>query len=154
MTPKAQRKEERLAHARRSSKSSPPMADASTGEPPSARSDELRERNGYTGGEVSRLELRRGRVFYLDSYTGKAIYTHKTTWSNDWKGFSNGGTLRSLVEDMRDYVLNGTPISRWKIGIPRDADSLDNNIWGYDEADLKLVRDAAFALPIIQTHPA
>lgn len=149
MTTKAKRKEERLAHANALIKIIASHGRRFYWRATTARSDELREKNGFAGGNVSRLELRRGRVFYIDSYTGKAVYTHKTTWSNTWKGFSNGGTLRSLVEDMRDYVLNGTPISSWKIGLPREADSLDNNTWGYAGADLKLVRDAALALPII-----
>jgi len=153
MNTKAQRKEERLAHANELI-----QIIASHGrrffyrDTSSARSTILREKNGHAGGNVSQLELRRGRVFYIDSYSGKAIYTHKTVWANRWAGFSNGGTLRSLVEDLRDYVLHGTQISSWKIGLPRSADgSLADNTWGYSEEALGQVRAAALVLPVIAT---
>lgn len=102
----------------------------------------------------SRLELRRGRVYFVDDYTEKAVYTHNTTFGNKWRGFTYGGTLRSLVEDMRDYILRGTPIPRWKIVIQQlGADGLEGNIWGYDVKDAQAVRDAAYALPIIAPKP-
>jgi hypothetical protein len=147
---KAQQKEERLAHA-----NALIQIIASHGhrffylETVSARAAVLHRVSGYTGGNISQLELRRGKVFFLDSYSGKAVYTHKTTWANRWTGFSNGGTLRSLVENLRDYVLTGTHLSPWKIGLPRTKDgSLANNTWGYEESALQKVRDAAFALPL------
>lgn len=100
---------------------------------------------------MARLELRNGRVYFVDDYTQKAVYTHMTAnFENGWRGFSHGGTLRSLVEDMRDYVMKGTLIPRWKIVIERSgARSLEENIWGYDVAAARAVRDAAYALPII-----
>lgn len=103
----------------------------------------------------ARLELRRGRVYFIDDYSEKAIYTHKTTFENKWRGFSHGGTLRALVEDMRDYILHGTPIPRWKIVIQQlGAKGLEGNIWGYDVDGAQAVRDAAYALPIIAQQEA
>jgi hypothetical protein len=99
----------------------------------------------------ARLELRRGRVYLIDDYTQKAVYTHPATFGNKWRGFSHGGTLRSLVEDMRDYVMHGTRIPRWRIVIERlGRNGLENNVWGYDIESAKAVRAAAYALPIIQ----
>lgn len=99
------------------------------------------------------LELRNGRVYFIDSYSEKAVYTHPTPFGNDWRGFTNGGTLRSLVEDMRDYVLKGTPIPRWKIVIQqRGHQDLEGNIWGYDVEGARAVRAAAYALPIVEAE--
>lgn len=98
----------------------------------------------------ARIELRRGRVFIIDDYTQKSVYTHKTGFGNNWRGFSHGGTLRGLVEDMRDYIIHGTPIPRWKIVIQqRGQAGLEDNIWGYDVESANSVRSAAYALPIV-----
>lgn len=97
------------------------------------------------------LELRNGRVWWIDDYMGRCVFTHRTTFTNGWRGFSHGGTLRSLVEDMRDYITHGTPIPRWKIVIQRLSaadDDLGDNVWGYSEEAARAVRAAAYALPI------
>lgn len=90
----------------------------------------------------------RGRVWFVDEYTGKIIYTHKTTWTNKWRGFSHGGTLRSLVEMMRDYIVTGRPIPAFYLG-PERNQLTDGNIWGYEPAAMQAVRNAACKLPII-----
>jgi len=51
---------------------------------------------------ISYLELdARGRVWFVDSYTERRIYTH---YSQRWRGFTNGGTMRALVQTMRDFI--------------------------------------------------
>lgn len=51
---------------------------------------------------------------------------------------------------MRDYIMHGTPIPRWKIVIQQlGAEGLEGNIWGYDVEGAQAVRDAAYTLPII-----
>lgn len=100
---------------------------------------------------TARLELRRGRVYFIDDYTDKPVYTHPTRFGNRWRGFSHGGTLRALVEDMRDYVTNGTPIARWKIVIQQlNSPGLEDNVWGYDAQAAAQVREQAYALPIVE----
>lgn len=96
------------------------------------------------------LEIRRGRVYYIDDYSQRAVYTHPTTFGNKWHGFSHGGTLRDLVEDIRDYVTNGTQIARWKIA-PERLSISDGNIWGYSAEAAETVRALAYALPIIES---
>ncbi|HDR9065509.1 TPA: hypothetical protein ACU967_002267 [Burkholderia contaminans] len=94
--------------------------------------------------QYARIELdERGRVWFIDYYTGKRIYTHR---SGHWNGFTSGGTLKSLVEDMRDYITFGMRIAPWKIAPPRENGS---NIWGYPAEAAEAVRKAALALPII-----
>lgn len=94
------------------------------------------------------LALMRGRVYYVDDYSGELVYTHHTPFGNDWRGFSHGGTLKALVQDMRDYVMHGTRIPRWRIVIERLQGGLANNIWGYPLEAALAVRAAAYALPI------
>lgn len=95
----------------------------------------------------------RSRVWFIDDYSGKRIYTHATGFASRWHGFTHGGTLRSLIEAMRDYVVGGWPIGRWRIAIPMIGNSSEN-IWGYDAESAALVRTQAFALPIIESEKA
>ena len=104
----------------------------------------------HVADRYARMELRNGRVYFIDDYSDRAIYIHKTAIQSRWRGFSHGGTLRSLVEDMRDYIVHGTRVPAWKIVIQqRSATGLDGNIWGYDVASAQAVRDAAYQLPIV-----
>lgn len=97
-------------------------------------------------GRVAHLELRRGRVYIVDDYTQKAVYTHETTFSNRWHGFSHGGTLRHLVELMRDYVTKGEQIHPDYIGLKRAWS--DGYIWGYTAEAVAAVRAEIGASPM------
>lgn len=98
----------------------------------------------------ARFELRNGRVYFIDDYSDRAIYTHRTGFTSHWRGFTHGGTLRALVEDMRDYITDGTPVPAWKIVIKQlGASGLEGNVWGYDVESAQAVRAAAYQLPII-----
>lgn len=104
-----------------------------------------------THDRVARIELRRGRVYFVDDYSGKAIYTHETVFTNRWRGFSHGGTLRSLVERMRDYIMTGDRIQLGFIA-PSYRDVANGDIWGYGSEAAYLVRTEASALPIINSE--
>jgi hypothetical protein len=79
--------------------------------------------NRYASMEVDA----RGKVWFIDDYSGKRIFTHETVWGGRWRGFSHGGTLRSLVEGFREYIRTGEPMHRGYLGPERFDDS---NIWG------------------------
>ncbi len=94
----------------------------------------------------ARMEVdARGKVWFIDDYTGKRVYTHKTGFGGRWRGFSHGGTLRSLIEAFRDYISHGKPLHPGYLGPQRLSDS---NIWGYQEEDMQKVRETAGALPV------
>ena len=99
--------------------------------------------NRYASMEVDH----RGKVWLVDDYTGKRVFTHETVWGGRWRGFSHGGTLRSLVEAFRDYICTGKQLHPGYLGPERFDDS---NIWGYDEAGMKAVREQAGALPVFR----
>jgi hypothetical protein len=103
-----------------------------------------------THDRVSHFEVNeRSRIWYFDDYSGKRIYMLSTGFRSNWRGFSHGGTLRSLVEDMADYIATGYKVPRWKIGgstcPPRGE---EGNVWGYPVEALRAMRAQAFALPI------
>lgn len=101
---------------------------------------------------TARLELdHRGKVWFHDHYSKARVYTHPATFGNGWRGFTHGGTLRQLVEDMRDYVLTGRKIWISSLGPQRISDR--SNIWGYEELAMAKVRQEGSVLPIIDGNP-
>lgn len=97
---------------------------------------------------VASLEVdARGRVWFVDDYSGKRIYTHDAGYTNRWRGFSHGGTLRALVEAMRDYITKGATLHPEYIAPERMNPG--SNIWGYSAEAALAVREAAHKLPII-----
>ncbi|UZE14749.1 hypothetical protein [Pseudomonas sp. B21-053] len=99
--------------------------------------------NRYASMEVDH----RGKIWFIDNYSGKRIFTHETVWGGKWRGFTHGGTLRDLVKELRDYIRTGEPLHPGYLGPERFDDS---NIWGYDEAAMKAVREQAGALPVFR----
>lgn len=97
----------------------------------------------------SRMELRKGRIWWIDAYREDEVYLMRTGLGSRWRGFTNGGTLRSLVEDMRDYIRSGRPIPFWKLACKRDGESsYKDNIWGYSEFEANFMVEKASRLPI------
>ena len=98
-------------------------------------------------GRVSRFELDAGgRVWFVDAFAGARIYTHHT--NGRWRGFSEGGTLRSLVIALRDYIQTGKPVPSGHLGPWPDWYSAGDP-WGYGDA-MPLVTKAAVELNLIQ----
>lgn len=95
-------------------------------------------------GRYARIEVDyRGRVWWIDNYTQKRIYTH---YGHRWRGFSNGGTLRSLVEAFRDFVSRGDYVPRYHFG-PWPDHYCHGDLWGYGDY-MKKVRNAAVDLGV------
>lgn len=98
----------------------------------------------HHNGFVSYFELsEHGRVFFIDYYTKKRIYTHKRC--GRWKGFTSGGTLKALVESLRDFIKTGR-----QLNIDYFNNEMSNrfrNPWGYGD-DLEIVKGAAESLGI------
>ena len=85
-----------------------------------------------------------GRVFFHDECSGKDIYTHK---KGRWNEFSHGGTLKTLCEKIRGYIVTGQQIPLDYICIQRSFD--DTNVWGYSDSEAKQLRIKASQLKII-----
>lgn len=94
-------------------------------------------------GFVSKLELSpTKRVFFIDYYTKRRIYTHRRYCR--WKGFTSGGTLKGLIESLRDFIKKGRHLNANYFCEKRFSDS---HPWGYGK-DLQIVRKAALELGI------
>jgi hypothetical protein len=99
-------------------------------------------------GVVSWLEVDdRGRVWFTDSYRGARIYTH---YVGRWRGFTQGGTLKALIEDLRTYIKTGRQLSRGRFWWPDWY--CGGDLWGYGEAMIP-VREHAERLGIVTPPP-
>ena len=97
-------------------------------------------------GRVSSFELdARGRIWLIDNYTEARIYTHKT---GRWRGFALGGTLKSLCEVLRDWIMGRRPWLAPKTFGPWPEWVCGGDLWGYGD-DMQHVRSAAQALGIV-----
>ncbi len=93
---------------------------------------------------VGRFEMStHGRIFFIDDYTEKRIYTHDN--AGRWRGFTHGGTMRGLICGLRDYITKGETL---RAGYFQPI--MDNgfeNPWGYGD-DILVVKAAAIRLGI------
>ncbi|SED28282.1 hypothetical protein SAMN04490185_3173 [Pseudomonas frederiksbergensis] len=100
--------------------------------------------NRYASMEVDH----RGKVWFIDYYSGKRVFTHETVWGGRWRGFTHGGMLKDVVKAFRDYICTGEPMHPGYLGPERSFD--ESNIWGYDDEGMKVVREQAGALPVFR----
>ena len=91
----------------------------------------------------------RGRVWFTDAYTQARIYTHS---KGSWRGFTNGGTLRALIEALRDFIRTGAHM-RGHLG-PWSPNYCDGDLWGYGFDDMQEIRDLAERLGIATPQAA
>ena len=95
-------------------------------------------------GFVATLELSpTGRVFFIDHYTKKRIYTHRRYCR--WDGFTSGGTMKMIIECLRDFITKGKTMKA--SCFQPDMGNGFGNPWGYGDDILK-VRDAGIRLGI------
>ncbi len=94
----------------------------------------------------ARFELRRGAVYFVDDYSGKAIYT---AWTRDtWRGFSGGGTLRGVVIKLSEFIRTGSTIAPGNFG-PWPSWICGSDLWGYGAAAMQEVRQAALDAGVV-----
>lgn len=98
---------------------------------------------------VARMEIdAKGKLWWIDDYRGSRVCVEKVGgYEHRWQGFSHGGTLMQLAQQMRDYVKTGKRIPLWYICQPR-IDQSKCDIWGYG-ASAEACRNEAKSLPII-----
>jgi len=94
---------------------------------------------------VSRFELdeKTGKLWFRDKYSWKRVYV---AYPYKWRGFSEGGTLRSLIQSLRDWINDESktvpfghfgPWQEWVCG---------GDLWGYGKEEMAEVRRRVIAL--------
>lgn len=88
-------------------------------------------------GAVSYFKLdERGRIWLVDKYTQKPVYV---AYRYHWHRFTEGGTLRALIEALRDFIRTGEQISSGHFaGYP--GWFAPGDPWGYGTEAMEAVR--------------
>jgi len=85
---------------------------------------------------ISFFKIKKGRVYFVDHYSKKEIYLHYRYWS---KGFSNGGTLRSLIDALKDWIIGKRANPPLRLLGPWPKSLCNGDLWGYG-SEMKKVR--------------
>jgi hypothetical protein len=96
-------------------------------------------RNTEQPERISRFELRpNGQLWFIDKWTQKPIYVAYRR--GRWRGFSEGGTLRSLVCEMADWITGKRP--EFPVGFfgPWRQEVCGGDLWGYGD-DMPILRE-------------
>lgn len=85
------------------------------------------------GKRLARLDMdERGKLWWIDDYRGSRVCVERFGGrEHAWRGFSHGGTLKHLVQMMRDYVKSSTLISALYIA---------QDCWGYSPEEAAACR--------------
>lgn len=96
---------------------------------------------------ISKFLFVNGRLWFEDKYTGRRIYV---AWRRGrWRGFSEGGTLRALIESMADWIIGKRPeFPLSKLG-PFPEWVCGGDLWGYGE-DMDIVRQEISRLAVAE----
>jgi hypothetical protein len=89
----------------------------------------------------------RNEIWFVDRYSRKPILIRH----RDWEGFSDGGTLRSLVEHFARYIYGGAKIETKLFG-PWPTWICGGDPWGYGADEMERVRRGVAAL--LEGHDA
>lgn len=93
---------------------------------------------GRTSQRISAFRLdERGVLWFDDHYQGTPVYV---AYKGHWRGFSQGGTLRSMVEALALYIREGTPIRPGHFGPWNPSHIPDGDLWGYGAEAMHAVR--------------
>ena len=84
---------------------------------------------------------KRSELWYRDRYKQNDVLVRH----QDWPGFSDGGTLRSLVQHLADHIWHGKPISNHIVG-PWPEWLCGGDLWGYGADEMQKVRDGIAAI--------
>jgi len=87
---------------------------------------------------VSRFLVLNGEVWFVDRYTRKHILVRH----QDWPGWSDGGTLRRIVQELAAHISQAKSINPDYFGLSPDW-MCDH--WGYGE-EMVMVRDGVAAI--------
>lgn len=90
-----------------------------------------------------------GRLRLRDRYTNKLVYI---AYRGRWRHFTEGGTLRSLVEALAGYIRTGVPIKAGWFG-PWPQYVCDGDLWGYGAEEMVALRAELSASPAVASKP-
>lgn len=98
-------------------------------------------------GRVSRFEIDlAGKLWLRDKYTWKRCYV---AYRYRWRHFSDGGTLRRLVDALANYIRTGHRIPGRLFG-PWPESYCRGDLWGYGKAEMAALRAELASSPAVE----
>lgn len=95
---------------------------------------------------ISRFEIDdRGRLWLRDKWTDGRVYL---AYRGNWRLFSDGGTLRRLIEKLAIYIRTGEPLMSSLFG-PWPDWICDGDLWGYGSEAMASLRTELQKSPAI-----
>ena len=91
----------------------------------------------------------RGRLRFVDDYSGKAIHVNAKHWKH---GFTHGGTCRNIVVELAAYITHNRPV--WAGLFMTRPEYLGGDVWGYGEEAMTRVIGDIIASGIYDGVPA
>lgn len=101
------------------------------------------KRNGVSHFDVDA----RGRIWFVDGWAGHRIYLHYKYWG---RGFSEGGTLKSLVNALVKFIRDGELVPTSHLG-PWPEWYCGGDPWGYGD-EMQAVREKAISLGVVAAN--
>jgi hypothetical protein len=81
--------------------------------------------------------LQAGRLFFIDKYTQKRIYPH---YRGHWHNFSDGGTLRRVVDMLRNFISGKSESIDIRYFGPFESWYCGGDPWAYG-SDMEVIRN-------------
>lgn len=78
---------------------------------------------------IAYFKIKNGRIYFVDEYSLKEIYLHYKCWH---KGFTNGGTLRCLIENLKEYIIGRKEFPLYQV-------EFGGEYWGYSDEEMNIV---------------
>jgi hypothetical protein len=91
-------------------------------------------------GTIGWFYVKRGHVYWVCEYSGKHIYLSYRYWT-----FHHGGTLRSLVSSLANFIRGNGSLPVNHLG-PWPDHICEGDLWGYGKDEMQKVRDKCNAL--------
>ena len=85
------------------------------------------------GGIISRFELKKGRIYFVDGYTKVSMYAYAPKFLNH--GFTQGGTMKAFVLDLAEWIRTGKPTNA-----KNGYGGVYCDHWGYPPADMTKIQ--------------
>lgn len=95
----------------------------------------------YYRGDVGYFKTKNKRLYFVDEFTKKEIYLYYRYWS-----FHHGGTLRALVNALKEYIMNRAEFPLNHLG-PWPEYLCGGDPWGYGK-EMETVRNKCAELTL------
>lgn len=94
-----------------------------------------------------KINHQNGRLYFVDKYSDQCLPLSHTKSKRWHQYFTEGGTLKALVEYLADYITTGKTITNQYVLGPWEEWMCHGDLWGYGE-DMEKVRQKATELGI------